>query len=104
MRWSHGRRECLTLASDLSTIERLCRLRSTVSSLVTALEDAEQELGVITLTKGISDGMMARMGEAWVETGQGARRARGLVREIEREIRMKEETMKMRETIRGRLR
>lgn len=94
----------MTVASDLRTIERLCRLKSTIGSLVTALEDAEQELGVITLTKGISDGMMARMGEAWVETGQGARRVRGLVKEIEREIRMKEETMKMKETIRGRVR
>ena len=47
---------------------------------------------------------MARMGDAWVETGQGARRARGLVREIERELRMKEEVMRMKETIRGKIR
>lgn len=94
----------MTVASDLRTIERLCRLRSTVESLVTALEDAEQELSILTMSKGISDGMMARMGEAWVETGQGARRARGLVKEIERELRMKEEMIRMREKIRGRVR
>lgn len=94
----------MTVASDLRTIERLCRLKSTVESLVTALEDAEQELSILTMSKGISDGMMARMGEAWVETGQGARRARGLVKEIEREIRMKGETMKMKEKIQGRIR
>lgn len=94
----------MTVASDLRTVESLCRLRSTIESLVTALEDAEQELSILTMSKGISDGMMARMGEAWVETGQGARRARGLVKEIEREIRMKGETMKMKEKIQGRIR
>lgn len=94
----------MTVASDLRTVESLCRLRSTIESLVTALEDAEQELSLLTMSKGISEGMMARMGEAWVETGQGARRARGFVREIERELRMKEETMKMREKIQGRIR
>lgn len=93
----------MTVASDLRTVERLSRLRSTIESLVTALEDAEQELSLLTMSKGISDGMMARMGEAWVETGQGARRARGLVKEIERELRMKEEMMKMKETIRGKV-
>ena len=92
------------MTSDLTTIESLCRLKATVSSLVTALEDAEHELSIMTLSKGISEGMMARMGDAWVETGQGARRARGLVREIERELRMKEEVMKMREKIQGRIR
>lgn len=94
----------MTVASDLRTVESLCRLRSTIESLVTALEDAEQELSILTMSKGISEGMMARMGEAWVETGQGARRARGFVREIEREIRMREEMMRMKETIRGRVR
>ena len=92
------------MTSDLTTIESLCRLKATVSSLVTALEDAEHELSIMTLSKGISEGMMARMGDAWVETGQGARRARGFVREIERELRMKEEVMKMREKIQGRIR
>jgi len=89
------------LTSDLTTIESLCRLKATVSSLVTALEDAEHELSMITMSKGISEG---RMGDAWVETGQGARRARGLVREIERELRMKEEVMRMKEKIQGRIR
>ena len=92
------------MTSDLTTIESLCHLKATVSSLVTALEDAEHELSIMTLSKGISEGMMARMGDAWVETGQGARRARGLVREIERELRMKEEVMKMKEKIQGRIR
>ena len=92
------------MTSDLTTIESLCHLKATVSSLVTALEDAEHELSIMTLSKGISEGMMARMGDAWVETGQGARRARGLVREIERELRMKEEVMRMREKIQGRIR
>ena len=92
------------MTSDLTTIESLCHLKATVSSLVTALEDAEHELSMITMSKGISEGMMARMGDAWVETGQGARRARGLVREIERELRMKEDVMKMKEKIQGRIR
>ena len=92
------------MTSDLTTIESLCRLKAIVSSLVTALEDAEHELSIMTMSKGISEGMMARMGDAWVETGQGARRARGLVREIERELRMKEEVVKMREKIQGRIR
>ena len=94
----------MTVGRDLSTIEDLCHLKATIESLVTALEDAEHELSMITLSKGISEGMMARMGDAWVETGQGARRARGFVREIERELRMKEEVMRMKETIRGRVR
>ena len=94
----------MTVGRDLSTIEDLCHLKATIESLVTALEDAEHELSMITLSKGISEGMMARMGDAWVETGQGARRARGFAREIERELRMKEEVMKMKETIRGRVR
>ena len=94
----------MTVGRDLSTIEDLCHLKATIESLVTALEDAEHELSMITLSKGISEGMMARMGDAWVETGQGARRARGFAREIERELRMKEEVMKMKETIRGRMR
>ena len=92
------------MTSDLTTIESLCHLKATIESLVTALEDAEHELSIMTLSKGISEGMMARMGDAWVETGQGARRARGFAREIERELRMKEEVMKMKETIRGRMR
>ena len=57
------------MTSDLTTIESLCHLKATVSSLVTALEDAEHELSMITMSKGISEGMMARMGDAWVETG-----------------------------------
>lgn len=93
----------MTVPSDLRTVESLCHLKATIESLVTALEDAEHELSMITMSKGISEGMMARMGDAWVETGQGARRARGLVREIERELRMKEEVMKMREKMQGRM-
>lgn len=95
----------MSTGSDLRTIEDLCRLKARMQAVVDALDVAEHELSVMTLGhRGISDGMLRRMGDAWVETGQGARRARGMIREIEKELRMKEEVVKMREKIQRRIR
>lgn len=95
----------MSTGSDLRTIEDLCRLKARMQAVVDALEVAEHELSVMTLGhRGISDGMMARMGDAWVETGQGARRARGMMREIDKEMKEMESRVVMRKKIDGMMR